>query len=122
VIRLLLALSLALSGCALSFDSTHLGVPATMAEAAPRAGETAPAGTQFSVTRHPVFLLWGPATACQRYVWHALAGQVGTGTGIANLKIKVRSRWHDLVVTGLTLGVISPRSVTFEGLVLQRAP
>jgi protein-S-isoprenylcysteine O-methyltransferase Ste14 len=122
VTRLVLVLSLALSGCALSFDSTHLGVPATMAEAAPRAGETAPTGTPFKVTRHPVFLLWGLATAGQPNLEDVLAGQVGTGTGIANLKIKVRSRWHDLLVTGLTLGVISPRSVTFEGLVLQQAP
>ena len=93
-----------------------------MAEAAPRAGETAPAGTPFRVTRHPVFLLWGLATAGQPNLEDVLAGQVGTGTGIANLKIKVRARWHDLLVTGLTLGAIAPRSVTFEGLVLQQAP
>lgn len=118
--RLLPLLGLALSGCALSFDSTKLGVPATMAEAAPAAGATPPAGTPFRVTRHPVFLLWGLATAGQPNIEDVLAGQVGTGSGIANLKIRIRARWHDILVTGLTAGFISPRSVTFEGVVLTR--
>ena len=46
-----------------------------------------------------------------------MAGQVGTGARIANLRVKVRSRWSDLLVTGLTLGLVVPRSVTFEGVV-----
>jgi len=49
-----------------------------------------------------------------------LAGQVGTGARITNLRIKVRSRWSDLLITGLTLGVVVPRSVTFEGVVVPR--
>jgi len=48
-----------------------------------------------------------------------LAGQVGTGARIENLRIRVRSRWSDLLVTGLTLGLVVPRSVTFEGLVVK---
>ena len=115
----LLALVLALNGCALSFDGTHLGVPATMAEAAQTGGPTTP-GTPFAVTRHPVFLLWGLVPAGQPSLEDVLAGQVGTGAAIANLKIRVRSRWSDLLVTGLTLGLIAPRSVTFEGVVVNR--
>jgi hypothetical protein len=30
----------------------------------------------------------------------------------------VRARWGDLLVTVLTAGLISPRSVTFEGVVV----
>lgn len=114
----LLALVLVVSGCALTFDSTHLGVPATMAE--PALGGSAATGTAFRVTKHPVFLFWGLLPAGQPNLEDVLAGQVGGGTGIANLKIKVRSRWSDVLVTGLTLGVITPRSVTFEGVIVAR--
>jgi len=43
--------------------------------------------------------------------------QLGGGTGVADLKIKVRSRWSDLLITALTAGLVVPRSVTFEGVV-----
>jgi len=49
-----------------------------------------------------------------------LAGQVGTGARIVNLRVKVRSRWSDLLVTGLTLGLVVPRSVTFDGVVVRK--
>jgi len=49
-----------------------------------------------------------------------LAGQVGTGSRIANLKIKVRSRWSDLLITALSFGAIVPKSVTFEGVIVPR--
>jgi hypothetical protein len=50
-----------------------------------------------------------------------LAGQVGSGARIANLRVKVRSRWSDILVTVLTGGLIVPRSVTFEGIVVPKA-
>ena len=39
---------------------------------------------------------------------------------MANLKIKSKSRWFDVVITGLTLGLIVPRTVTYEGIVIGR--
>ena len=110
----LAALALTLSGCALTFDATDLGVPTSLAESA----RTPAQGTAFRVTKHPVFLLWGLAGASRPNAEDVLAGQVGTGARVANLRIKVRSRWSDLLVTGLTAGLISPRSVTFEGSVV----
>ena len=107
-------MALTVSGCALTFDATDLGVPTSLAEPA----QTPPQGSSFRVTKHPVFLLWGLVGASRPNAEDVLAGQVGTGARIANLKIKVRARWTDLLVTGLTLGVISPRSVTFEGVVV----
>ena len=56
------------------------------------------------------------------YGSNVLAGQVGSAARIANLRIKVRSRWSDILVTVLTAGLISPRSVTFEGTVVPKAP
>jgi hypothetical protein len=110
----LLALALTVSGCALTFDATDLGVPTSFAEPA----QTPPQGEPFRVTKHPTFLFWGLIAASRPNAEDVLAGQVGTGARIANLKIKVRARWSDLLVTGLTAGLISPRSVTFEGVVV----
>jgi len=44
---------------------------------------------------------------------------MGIRQEVANLEIDVRSRFVDLLVTGLTLGLIVPRSVTFKGVVVQ---
>ena len=93
-----LVLAIALSGCALTLDATHLGVPVSLASSA----QGPDSGTPFNITKHSIYLL---------------AGQVGTGARITNLRVKVRSRWSDLLVTGLTLGFVVPRSVTFEGVV-----
>lgn len=114
----LVALALTLSGCALTFDAKELGVPTALAEAA----QTPPQGTAFRVSKHPVFLLWGLAGASRPNMEDVLAGQVGTGARITNLRIKVRSRWSDLLVTALTAGVITPRTVTFEGIVVPGSP
>ena len=110
----LIALALTVSSCALTFDATDLGVPTSLAEPA----QTPPQGEPFRVTKRPVFLLWGLIAASRPNAEDVLAGQAGTGARIANLKIKVRARWSDLLVTGLTAGLISPRSVTFEGVVV----
>ena len=114
----LAALALTLSGCAMTFDATDLGVPTSLAEPA----QAPPQGTAFRVTKHPVFLLWGLAGASRPNTEDVLAGQAATGARIANLRIKVRSRWSDLLVTALTAGLITPRSVTFEGVVVPRGP
>jgi len=109
------ALALAEGGCALTFDSSRLGVPVSMAGAA----AAADSGVAFRVTKHPVYLLAGLLPVSQPNLEDVLAGQVGTGARIENLRIRVRSRWSDLLVTGLTLGLVVPRSVTFEGLVVK---
>ena len=108
-----LLLAVAPAGCALTLDATHLGVPVSLASAA--AGPDS--GTAFSVTKHSIYLLVGLVPVSQPNLEDVLAGQVGTGARIANLRVKVRTRWTDLLVSGLTLGFVVPRSVTFEGIV-----
>jgi hypothetical protein len=49
-----------------------------------------------------------------------VAGQLGAGASVAQLRIKVRARWSDLLITALTAGLFSPRTVTFEGVVVQQ--
>ena len=110
----LVALALTLSGCAMTFDATDFGVPTSLAESA----QSRPQGTPFRITKRPVYLLWGLTAASRPNAEDVLAGQVGTGARVANLRIKVRARWSDLLVTVLTAGLASPRSVTFEGVVV----
>jgi hypothetical protein len=112
-IGIALALLTPLAGCAETFDATTLGVPARLA--AP-AGQN-PQGARFRVTSRAVYGLWGLATIKQPSLRKALAAQLAGGSGIANLKIKVRSTWSDVLITALTAGLIVPRAVTFEGVV-----
>jgi hypothetical protein len=108
-----LLLVLVLTGCAETFDATTLGVPASLA--AP-AGQQ-PQGQRFSVTSRAVYGFWGIFRFKQPSLRKALAAQLGGGGGVANVRIRTRSRWSDVLITGLTLGLIVPRSVTFEGVV-----
>jgi hypothetical protein len=102
-----------LSGCAQTFDATTLGVPASLASPA---GQP-PQGDRFRVSSKAVFGLWGLVRFKEPSLRKALAGQLGGGASIADVKIKVRSRWSDLLFTVLTAGLVVPRSVTFEGVV-----
>jgi hypothetical protein len=110
----LAALLLAVCGCALAFDSTKLGVPVSLADSAQATVQGAP----FRVVKHPAFVFWGMATASQPNLEDVLAGQTGAGTRITNLRIRIRARWSDVLVTVLTVGIVSPRTVTFEGVVV----
>lgn len=107
---------MALSGCAQTFDATALGVPATMA--AP-AGEVA-TGQAFKVTTHTVHAFWGLVPMKQARLDRALATQLVGGKEVAQLKVRTRSRWKDLLITGLTLGIVAPKTVTYEGIIVGR--
>ena len=102
-----------LAGCAQTFDASTLGVPVTMASSASQPAQ----GDRFQVGSKAVFGLWGTVKLREPSLRKALAAQLGGGSGVADLRIKVRSRFADLLITGLTLGLIVPRSVTFEGVV-----
>jgi hypothetical protein len=101
------------TGCAHTFDATTLGVTATMSSPAGQPAQ----GDRFRVSSKSVFGLWGLLRFREPSLRKALAAQLAGGGGIADLKIRVRSRWSDVLITGLTLGLVVPRSVTFEGVV-----
>ena len=108
-----LALAVSFGGCAQTFDATTLGVPATLASPA---GD-APAGDRFIVSSKAVFGLWGVARLKEPSLRKALAAQLGGGAGVSDVRIRVRSRWSDVLFTVLTAGLIVPRTVTYEGVV-----
>jgi hypothetical protein len=112
---LVMVLAMATSSCSLTLDATHLGVPAALASdaAAP------PDGTPFNVTSRAVYGLWGLVKFSQPSLRKTLAAQLVGGKEVTNVRVRVRSKLSDLLITGLTLGLIVPRAVTIEGIVVQ---
>ncbi len=104
------------AACSQTFDTTTLGVPVTMAAAA----GPAPEGKAFKTTSHTVHTLFGLVPVFQANLQKALARQLVGGQGITQLKIKTKSRWFDLLVSGVTLGMIVPRTVIYEGVIIGR--
>ena len=112
-----LLLSLGLGACALTFDARSLGVQATMASPA-----TEPAvGDTFRVTQTALHLFWGLYEMRGANLQNALATQLGGGGGVANLRVRTWHKWSDIAATVLTLGIVAPTSVTFEGVVTRAA-
>lgn len=110
----LAATVLATAACSYTLDATGLGVPTTLAER----GSAQPQGTPFSVSKHPVYLLWGAFAAGSLNLEDALAGQATPGSSLANVRVRVRSTALDVFFTALTVGLIAPRTVTIEGVVV----
>ena len=111
-----LGMGLLSTGCAQSFDATNLGVPATMASAA---GEV-PAGQAFTIKTHTVHAFWGLLPLKKARLDRALVSQLVGAKEISQLKIRTKSRWSDLLFTGLTLGLIAPKTVIYEGVAVGR--
>ena len=113
---LLVLLPPVLGACAHRFDARGVGVPVTMAgaNAQPVPGE------RFEVTTRAVFLLWGTVPVREPSLEKTLAAELVDGSAVGDLRIRVRSRWSDVLITGLTLGIITPRSVTYEGVIVGR--
>jgi hypothetical protein len=111
---LVLAATLALGGCAMTVDATDVGVPVQLSTAA---GEP-PVGRDFEVTTRALYGVWGLLKLREPDIGTALAGQLVGGERIANVRVRVRSRWSDVLISGLTLGLIVPRAVTYEGTVV----
>lgn len=112
----LLAVLAFTAGCAERFDASRLGVPATLSEPAGQPVE----GQSFQVTSRSVHLLWGLIPLSRSSLQRALATQAMDSPQIHSVKIHVRSRWSDLLVTVLTAGLVVPRAVTYEGVVAPR--
>jgi hypothetical protein len=105
---------LALGACAQTFDATSLGVPATLASDA-----AAPAqGIHFQVRATQVWFGWGLLSVNEPTLKDALASQLIGGRSVADVKIKTRSRFLNILVTVLTGGLLVPRTVEFDGVIV----
>jgi hypothetical protein len=108
------ALALLLGGCSITFDATRLGVPVTMASAA---GSPAK-GSGFKVTRHATYAFWGVIPLGAPSLERGLATQLVGGKAVSDLRIHVHSSVGDAIFTVLTLGIVVPRTVTYEGVIV----
>lgn len=108
-------LAVSAAGCVEKFDATTLGVPATMA--AP-AGEPLQ-GDAFTLRTKSLHLLWGLMPVSQSSLQRALASQAIDAPIITGVKIRVSSRWSDLLISAVTLGIVVPRTVTYEGVAVR---
>ena len=106
------ALLAPLAACSQTFDATTLGVPVSMAPPADTTG-----GVAFRSSAKSVHVLFGLFTVSQASLQKALARQLVGGQQVSRVKITTKSRWIDVLLTGLTLGVVVPRTVVFEGVV-----
>jgi hypothetical protein len=104
-----------LTACSQTFDAARLGVPITMAASADQPLQ----GVRFQVRSHAVFAFWGVAKIKEPSLRKALAAQLAGGSAVGDLRITVHSRFPDVLVTILTAGLLVPRSVTFEGVVVK---
>lgn len=106
-----------LAGCAQNIDATRVGVPVTLASAA---GQLVPPGGEpFTVTGKAVYALWGITQISSPALHQVLAGQLVGGKALTDVRIKIRSRWSDVLITVLTAGIIVPRTVTASGIVIK---
>ena len=110
-----LLVAVCLGACSLTYDATALGVPATLASSASEPVE----GEHFEVTSRAVWGLWGLVQLSQPNLRKALAHQVAEGSSVADIRIKSKARFSDILFTVITLGLLSTRSVTIEGTVVQ---
>jgi len=115
--RLLPVLAVLVAGCVQNIDATRIGVPVTLASAA--GAPMPPGGERFTVTGKAVYAMWGITQISSPALHHTLAGQLVGGKALVDVKIKVRSRWSDVLITVLTAGIIVPRTVTAEGIVVK---
>ena len=116
--RAFVAALLLAGACAQTFDATSLGVPVTMASPAGDASQ----GERFRVNSTSLFAVWGLLTLTSASLEKSVGHQLVGGRQVTDLKIRVRSRWSDILITGITLGLFIPRTVTFEGVVTGSAP
>lgn len=111
------AAGLLLAGCVQNIDATRIGVPVTLASAA---GQTPlPGGEPFTVTGKAIYALWGITQLSRPDLHNVLAGQLVGGKALVDVRIKVRSRWSDVLLTVLTAGIVVPRTVTASGIVVK---
>jgi hypothetical protein len=102
----------------MTFDTSALGVSATMASPAsqPVVGDT------FAVTSRAVYLFWGLYPVKMPSLQNTLEGQLAGGRAVQNLRIHVGRSLPDLLITLLTGGLVSPVGVTFQGVISAPPP
>jgi hypothetical protein len=77
--------------------------------------ERVPTRSHFSTDGVNIFFLWGLAGNENRAINDAILQEIGSARGLVNVRVVTYSSLLDLIVTGLTAGIIVPKSFTIEG-------
>ena len=114
---LLSLVAMCTTACVETFDARSLGTKTSLSA---RAVEQ-PKGEPFKITRTAVFVFWGLGTASRPSLERLLASQITGDAEIANLRVTVRSRFSDVLVSLITGFVVVPRGITYEGVITHPA-
>lgn len=98
-----------LAGCATLPMESNMDKPVSMTEVKDETAST------FVSNNKALWLFWGAFPISLPTVDGVLINQVSGHTGVQNLKITTESGFLDLVVTALTNGILTMRSVTIQG-------
>ena len=104
-----LALAILVAGCATLPMESNLEKPVSMT------GVTDEQGEEFLEERKALWLFWGAMPLALPIVDEVIGPQVVDHTGVQNLKITTYSCPLDLIVTILTDGILTMRTVKIEG-------
>jgi hypothetical protein len=115
VAGLMLAIGIGTSACAETFDARTLGTRTTLSARATQQ----PQGEPFRISKTAVWVLWGAVSASRPSLDRVLSTQVVGDAEIANLRVTAKSRFGDVLVTALTGGLVVPRTIVYEGIIVK---
>jgi hypothetical protein len=67
-----------------------------------------------------VYGFWGAVKFSQPSLRKTLAAQLVGGKEVTNVRIRIRSKFSDLLITALTVGLVVPRAVTIDGVIVEK--
>ena len=105
------ALAIAVAGCATLPMESNLKKPMSMTMI-----EDNPTRTkEFFAEEKAIWLFWGLIDLSLPAFDEVIGPEIADHAGVQNLKITTQSTFIDVVVTGLTDGIVTMRTVTIEG-------
>ena len=104
-----LALAILVAGCATLPMESNLEKPVSMTSVTDEQGE------EFAEDMKALWLFWGAMPLVLPTVDEVAGPQVADHTGVQNLKVTTFSGPLDVIVTLLTDGILTMRTVTIEG-------
>jgi hypothetical protein len=107
-----------LGACSMTIDATKVGVPVTLASDidAPAQGE------RFDVSSTALWAFWGAVPVKRSSVRETLATQLVGAREVKDVRIHMYSRWYQVAISVVTLGVLVPRTVRAEGVIVGGVP
>lgn len=106
-----LAVIIAVAGCATLPMESNLKKPVSMTTI-----ENNPTRTkEFFAEGRAIWLFWGLIDLSLPAFDEVIGPEIADHAGVQNLKITTQSTFIDVVVTGLTDGIVTMRTVTIEG-------